>query len=333
MDLARIDVVCMCCRDGSVQLMTPSVWLLEPGLWLVQTRGMQIERNELRVLSAVVEEEGFSRAAERLNLSQSVVSQTIANLEHRLGTALLSRGRKTRLTEAGQRLFRFAQTVLNEERVALEDIEQIRSGALSTLNLVMSSAVHRLHGTDLLLRFCEKNPLTRLKLDVAPSREMIYGVDEDRWELAFGPFQHQMPGHFATRACFDEVRKLVVHEAHPKFKLLRADPMKVLNRTTLITSYLDEVTKRQGQERIRRLFASTWEISHLETRLALVAAGKGVTFVSDRLLPDIEGLHPVENLPFSNIPRTVGIYYRKHQSLSEAARRFLALVDLAFPRS
>jgi DNA-binding transcriptional LysR family regulator len=293
---------------------------------------MQIERNELRVLAAVVEEEGFSRAAERLNLSQSAVSQTIANLEHRLGTSLLSRGRKARLTEAGQRLFRFAQTVLNEERVALEDIEQIRSGALSTLNLAMSSSVHRLHGTDLLLRFCERNPLTRLKLDVAPSREMIYGVDEDRWELAFGPFQHQMPGHFATRPCFDEVRKLVVHEAHPEFRLLRSDPARVLGRTTLITSYLDEVTKRPGQERIRRSFASIWEISHLETSLALVAAGKGVTFVSDHLLPDLLGLHPVENLPYSGIPRTVGVYYRKHRPLSEAARRFLAVVDLRFPR-
>ena len=81
---------------------------------------MQIERNELRVLSAIVEEEGFGRAAERLNISQSAVSQTMANLEHRLGTGLLTRGRKPRLTEAGQRLFRYAQTVLNEERVALD---------------------------------------------------------------------------------------------------------------------------------------------------------------------------------------------------------------------
>ena len=293
---------------------------------------MQIERNELRVLSAIVEEEGFGRAAERLNLSQSAVSQTIANLEHRLGTGLLTRGRKPRLTEAGQRLFRFAQTMLNEERVALDDIELIRGGALSTLNLAMSSSVHRLHGTTLLLKFCERNPLTRLKLDVAPSREMIYGVDENRWELAFGPFQHQMPGHFATRACFDETRVLVVHENHPEFARLRSDPMAVLDRTILITSYLDEVTKRPGQERIRRLFSSIWEISHLDTRLALLAAGKGVTFVSNRLLPDLDGLHPVEGLPFSTIPRTVGMYWRKHQPLSEAAKRFLVVIDLEFAR-
>jgi len=62
---------------------------------------MQIERNEIRVFSAVVEAGGFSRAAERLNVSQSAVSQTIANLEHKLNAPLLVRGRKPTLTEAG----------------------------------------------------------------------------------------------------------------------------------------------------------------------------------------------------------------------------------------
>ena len=50
---------------------------------------MQIERHEIRVFSAVVEEAGFSRAAERLGVSQSAVSQTIANLEHKLDAQLL----------------------------------------------------------------------------------------------------------------------------------------------------------------------------------------------------------------------------------------------------
>jgi DNA-binding transcriptional LysR family regulator len=295
-----------------------------------RTDGVQIERNEIRVLSAVVEEEGFSRAAERLNLSQSAVSQTIANLEHKVGTTLLSRGRKPSLTEAGARLFRFAQTVLNEERLALDDLEHIRSGALSTLELAMSSLVNRFHGTRLLLRFCERNPLTRLKLDVAPSRAMIYGVDEGRWELGFGPFQHQMPGHFETRPCFDETRVLVVHEAHPEFMRLRSEPATALARATLLTSYLDEVAKRSGQDRLRRHFGSVWEVSHLELRLKLVEAGRGVTYVSDRLLPELTGFVSIEGVDFATIGRTVGVYYRRHDALSEAAKRFLAIVDAEF---
>src|SRR5688572_7331653 len=67
---------------------------------------MQIERHEIRCFQAVIDAGGFSRAAERLDLSQSAVSQAIANLEHRLGTVLLRRGNPPQLTEAGIRLLR-----------------------------------------------------------------------------------------------------------------------------------------------------------------------------------------------------------------------------------
>jgi LysR family transcriptional regulator, hydrogen peroxide-inducible genes activator len=292
---------------------------------------MQIERHEVRVFSAVVEEGGFSRAAERLHISQSAVSQAIANLEHKLDTQLLIRKGRLRVTEAGNRLFSFVQTVINEEQLALADIQQIRTGALSTLSLAMNSTVNGIFGRDLLLEFCERNPLTRLKLDVAPSREIIYGVDEDRWELGFGPFQQQMPGHFVTTPYFRENRLLVVHRAHPAFERLQSDPLAALSSCTLLTSYLDDATKRAGHEqRLRNQFASVWEVSHLELRLALAEAGKGVTYLSDRLLPTLEGYHPIEGLEISRFERDVGLYYKRHRTLSEGARRFIGICERRF---
>jgi DNA-binding transcriptional LysR family regulator len=63
----------------------------------------------------------------------------------------------------------------------------------------------------------------------------------------------------------------------------------------------------------------------MDLRLALVAEGKGVTFVSD-LVSDIPpNLVAIEGLPFSSIDRQVGVYYLKHQPLSQAGSRFLAL--------
>ncbi len=292
---------------------------------------MQIERNEIRVFTAVVEEGGFSRAAERLHISQSAVSQAVANLEHKLDTRLLLRKGRPRLTEAGKRLLSFAQTLVNEERRALADIQRIRTGALSTLNLAMNSVVSRVFGQGLMLEFCERNPLTRLKLDVAPSREIIYGVEEDRWELGFGPFQHHMPGDFVTTPFFTEQRVLVVHEAHPDHVALRQRPQDELARATLLTSYLDDATRRAGQEqRLRNQFASVWEVSNLELRLALAEAGKGVTYLSDRLLAQLSGYHLIDGLPISRFERQVGLYYKRHRALSEGARRFIAICERYF---
>lgn len=291
---------------------------------------MQIERQEIRVFAAVVEAGGFGRAADTLGVSQSAVSQAIANLEHKVNTALLVRGRKLALTEAGKRLFSYARTVIHEETEALSDIARIRSGALSTLNLAMSSTVNRFHGTRLLLEFSERNPLTRLKLDVAPSREMVYGVDGERWELGFGPFQTHMPGHFECLPFYREQRLLVVHQDHPSFTDLMNDPEAHMAAQTLLTSYLDDAGKRPGNARIRDLVGDVWEVSHLELRLALCEAGKGLCYLAERLVAELPGYHHVKGLEISAFEREVGLYYRKHSALSEGAKRFIGICQREF---
>ena len=50
-----------------------------------------LETHEIRVFKTVYEENGFNRAAEKLFVTQSAVSQTIANLEHKLDTVLFHR--------------------------------------------------------------------------------------------------------------------------------------------------------------------------------------------------------------------------------------------------
>ena len=293
---------------------------------------MQIERNELRCFHAVIEAGGFSRAAERLDLSQSAVSQTIANLEHRLGTRLLRRGNPPQPTEAGIRLLRFAETTLNEEREALADIGQIKSGALSTLSLALSPSANSRIGVALLKEFCERNPLTRLKIVVAPSREIVHGVGEGRWELGFGPFHHTMPAHFALRPCFSENRRLMIARDHPARGALARDAVGTMRGLPLLTSFLDDSTRRPTGERLRDAFGSVWEVSHMELRLALVADGKGVTYVSDLVMSVPPQLVPVDGLPYSNIDRQVGAYHLKHQPLSQAGMRFLALCHERWPK-
>lgn len=291
---------------------------------------MQIERGEVRVFASVIDAGGFSRAAERLNLSQSAISQAVANLEHKVGTQLVLRKRRPELTEAGQRMYAYARLLSNEERQALDDIELIRTGALSTLNLATNSMVNRYFARDLLLEFCAQNPFTRLKTDVVPSKEIIYGVCEDRWELGFGPFQSQMPQDLELHTYFDEQRVLCVHRHHPQFEELMADPAAQLANTTLLTSYLDDAAHREGGRRLSDEFAAVWEISNLDLRLALAADGKGVTYLSDRVLADSPGMQAIPGLAISSIPRQVGIFFNKHQALSKAAALFLNICDRRF---
>jgi DNA-binding transcriptional LysR family regulator len=116
----------------------------------------------------------------------------------------------------------------------------------------------------------------------------------------------------------------MVARNHPARNALLRDPQATLRTLPLITSYLDEPARRPSGDRLRNAFATVWEVSHMELRLALVGEGKGVTYMSD-LVTVPEELVPIEGLPFSSIERQVGVYYRKHQPLSQAGARFLAL--------
>ena len=56
----------------------------------------------LECLAAIVEEGGFERAARRLSITQSAVSQRLRALEAQVGTVLIVRSRPLKATSAGQ---------------------------------------------------------------------------------------------------------------------------------------------------------------------------------------------------------------------------------------
>ena len=75
-------------------------------------RWRNLNYNHLRYFWAVAHDGSLTRAAERLNLSQSALSVQIQKLEHQIGHALFERrGRKLQLTEAGQIALDYADTV------------------------------------------------------------------------------------------------------------------------------------------------------------------------------------------------------------------------------
>ena len=63
----------------------------------------------LSCLAALADEQGFERAAQRLSITQSAVSQRLRALEAQVGQPLVVRSRPLRLTEAGKVLLRFAR--------------------------------------------------------------------------------------------------------------------------------------------------------------------------------------------------------------------------------
>ena len=74
----------------------------------------------LECLAAIIEEGGFERAAQRLSITQSAVSQRLRALEAQVGTVLIVRSRPLKATQAGQLLLKHAKMM----RLLRADLER-----------------------------------------------------------------------------------------------------------------------------------------------------------------------------------------------------------------
>ena len=84
----------------------------------------------LECLAAIVEEGGFERAAQRLNVTQSAVSQRLRALEAQIGTVLIVRSRPLKPTPAGQLLIKHTKQ-LRLLRADLErDIQELAPSSI-----------------------------------------------------------------------------------------------------------------------------------------------------------------------------------------------------------
>lgn len=284
-----------------------------------------IETHEIRVFKTVYEENGFKKAADKLYVTQSAVSQTISNLEKKLDTLLIERN-PLKLTESGVRLLNYAETVLNEEQNVLADINNIKHGILSTLVLAMNATVNALYGQDIIARYCAESPLTRLKVNVLPSRQIVSAVGSDQSDLGFGPFQQEMPRHFETLPLYSDERLLVISRTHPDFGKLFRDPERIVKEIPLIVSHLDDPDVRPAIDKLRNSFGTIWEVNDMSLRIDMVARGLGMSYLDGRIVSGLDNASSfavLDSLPFARIPLTFGLYHRKRKELSMGAQRFI----------
>lgn len=138
-----------------------------------------------RVFYYVAQEGGFSRAAQRLHISQSAVSQSVKKLEQQLGHRLLTRtSRRIGLTEEGQRLL----PRIREAVIALEGIgrqfSQENTGHTGTIRLGAGDTVFRYYLLDILKGFHADYPAIRFQVTNRTSEQLTRMMKEGALDLA-----------------------------------------------------------------------------------------------------------------------------------------------------
>lgn len=129
-----------------------------------------VELRHLRHFVAVAEELHFARAAERLGMEQSPLSQSIRSLEADLGVRLFQRTtRRTWLTRAGTRFYQEARRILRDVAAATEAAKHEQAGERIVIRLALGEDLASEPFTRLLSELEQNEPKVDLEI-----RELVH---------------------------------------------------------------------------------------------------------------------------------------------------------------
>lgn len=168
----------------------------------------------LETFSKAAEVSSFTGAAKALRLTQASVSQRVQSLEKSLGTSLFKReGGRVLLTDAGQKLYQFAQRILDLHRQARREIAGQQVSVGGELRLAASSIPGEQLLPSLLSLFRHKHPQIRVRATVSDSMGVVAQVERGDVNLGLVGRKTDSP-HLEFRHLASDRMVLAVPRSH-----------------------------------------------------------------------------------------------------------------------
>ncbi|WP_374113348.1 LysR family transcriptional regulator [Frankia sp. AgB1.8] len=171
---------------------------------------------DLRYFVAVAQDLHFTRAAERLFVSQPALSKQIRLLERQLGVTLFERDRRSvRLTGAGTVLLPHARGVVAAWDAAGAELARFKATRSSTLVVGMSTSPGRRLLPAIRTRLRARHPAAEFELRQARWDDPTAGLADGSCDLAFAWLPLPAPEDFETLVVAEEPILVALPEGHP----------------------------------------------------------------------------------------------------------------------
>lgn len=264
----------------------------------------------LKTFVAVIDSGGFTKAAERVHLTQSTVSQQIKKLETNLGNALLNRDKSAgtvETTEAGEVMLSYARRILATADEAAEVMRRPSAPRTIRLGVPEDFAGRRL--IELLSGFSSASPHIRLDTTSGWSTELRRLLEAGEIDLAL---IKREPGDGACIASWKE--KLVWVESATRAVDADPVPLAVFPVGCIYRDRAIRAIEKSGRR---------WRIAYTSQGLmgvqAAVASGLGISLLpTDAILPEHRQLGASDG--FDDQPESEMALVKGRGSLSTGAR-------------
>lgn len=293
-----------------------------------------MEFRQLESFCAVVRYQSFTKAAEKLYISQPTISTHIRMLEQEFNSRLIIRTTKNiEITPHGKELFACAQkifTLKNDliQKWSEENKKIIRIGA-STI-----PADYIL--PEVLPLFCQKYPDIQLHIHQNDSGNILQSILNGKFtigmvgmksfekELDFVPFFHDEIVMITPK------QEKFLHFAQKAFN--QDDLISLLKKETIILREQGSGSKKRLESYFEQINLSEKSLNIIarlndqESIKKLVASGLGISFISAKAITDADNLLTIK-LPENNLTRSLYFAYHKDYILKEHILSFIKFVQ------
>lgn len=282
----------------------------------------------LRALLALADELNFTRAAQRLHLTQQALSGQIRQLEERVGARLVERdSRRVELTRAGIALCEQARPLLASAEHAVA-VARAASEEPARLTVGYVAPLTRRLVAPALERFSATHPEVTLTIHFGSFLDPLGGLRDGAADVAilYGEFEHD---GIELRPLFSEPRGVALAADHPLAMrsvvaiedFLREPLVEVPVRDQLWRDFWIAASHRGGKP--PRVGAT---VATLDALIEAVGAGLGVATTA---APVVEALGPAAGVVFRPVPGLEPLEFWLAHRTQDDRRQVLAFVESA----
>src|SRR5712692_6304053 len=283
-----------------------------------------VSLDQLRTFIAAADEGSFSAGGRRLRRAQSVVSQTLANLETQLGVKLFDRSsRSPVLTKQGVALLAEARAVVVGMDAFKARAKGLSDGLEPELSVVVDAVFPLGQLTDAVAAFQARFPATPLRLYVEALGAVLQPVIEGRCAFGVMGSLPTAPAQLTREHLLNVKWAFVASPAHPLASLKGLIPARVLaqHRQLVLT---DRSELSHGKE-FGVYSANTWRLADLGAKHAFLRAGLGwggmpvgaiESDLANRSLVEIR----IEDLPEGHLVMAMSAVFRTDRPPGPAGR-------------
>jgi aminoethylphosphonate catabolism LysR family transcriptional regulator len=286
-----------------------------------------ISHAHLRSFHAVALHGSFTRAAERLNITQPTLSGQVKELEERYGTQLFVRyGRRVELTDIGRSAFKITRIIFRHE----EEVEQLLQSARALTSGELRVAADSPYiVTPLLARFHNLYPGIHISIQYGNSQQLMGWLESRRCDIALLPNIAPDDDRLHTISLAPDRLVVFVSAQHRWSK----------RQTIKLEEVADEhIVLRESGSRTRSIFEDAIAKAGLELKKVMeitgregvreaVAAGFGVGIIAANELQADARLHAIT---VSNAKLTHQVYVAclKEMQALRVCKAFLEMLEI-----